>query len=99
MQQEEGNKMAERKPRQLSFNEISEEWKGMPEFVQEKQKPYRTLKVNFRNEQDFLEFLTLIGREEMKETVRSIWYPKLERGEHSNLRWVDADDEVHNVLG
>ena len=77
--------------KQLDFGEISEEWKGMPEFVQEKQTPYRVLKISFRNEEDFLEFLKLTGLEGMKETVKSAWYPKLERGENSNLRWVDNE--------
>ena len=81
--------MNEKKPRQLKFEEISEEWKGMPEYVQEKVAPYRTLKMNFRNEEDFQEFLKILGLEGMKDTVKSAWYPKLERGEHSNLRYVD----------
>lgn len=91
--------MSEGKAKQLDFSEISEEWKGMPEFVQEKQKPFRTMKMNFRNLEDFQEFCKLVGLEsDLKESVKSAWYPKLERGEHSNLRWVDAEDEVHNVL-
>lgn len=82
------------KPRQLDFSEISAEWQGMPEYVQEKQTPYRTLKMNFRNDEDFKAFCKLVGLDEdLKEAVKSAWYPKLERGEHSNLRWVDADDE------
>jgi hypothetical protein len=77
--------------KQLDFGTVSDEWKGMPEFVQQKQTPYRTLKINFRNEEDFLEFLELTGLAGMKETVKSAWYPKLERGKDSNLRWVDDE--------
>jgi len=86
--------MTEKKEKQLGFDEISEEWKGMPEFVQEKQTPYRVLKMSFRNEQDFEEFLRITGLGGMRDTVKSAWYPKLERGENSNLRWVDADESV-----
>jgi hypothetical protein len=81
------------KPRQLGFDEISEEWKGMPEYVQEKQQPFRTMKINFRNEEDFKAFCKLVGLDtDLKESVKSAWFPKLERGEHSNLRWVDANE-------
>lgn len=87
--------MTKEKARQLGFDEISEEWKGMPEFVQEKQKPYRTMRINFRNQEDFAEFCRLIGLEpDLKESVKSAWFPKLERGADSNLRWVDAEESV-----
>lgn len=86
-----------RKPRQLAFEDISEEWKGMPEYTHKKVKPFRSITVNFRNQEDFDKFCELIG-EELMEKRRSTWYPKLERGADSNLRWVDADDEVHNIL-
>jgi hypothetical protein len=94
------------KPRQLGFDEISEEWKGMPEYVQEKETPFRTLRINFRNQEDLDKFCELLGLEIMDKT-RSAWYPKLERGQYSNLRWVDANEgeidtvtnEVRDVLG
>lgn len=76
--------------KQLSFDAISEEWKGMPEYVQVQEKPYRTLRVNFRNEEDFNEFCKLIGQDLM-EKIKSTWFPKLERGKDSNLRYVDEE--------
>ena len=69
-----------------------EEWKGIPEYVQEKSVPYRTMKINFRNEEDFQEFCRLVGlAEDLKPSVKSAWYPKLERGESSNIRYVDSN--------
>ena len=75
-------------------DDAMKEWKDMPEFVQEKQEPYRSLKINFRNEEDFKEFCKILGYDEdMKPAVKSHWYPKLFRGEHSNLRYVDTFSE------
>lgn len=88
------------KERQLSFQDISEEWKGMPEFVQEKQKPFRTMKINFRNQEDFQEFCRLLGYDEdLKESVKSQWFPKIERGADSNMRYVDEVPDLHTDQG
>lgn len=72
-----------------------EEWKDMPEFVQEKSEPYRTMRINFRNEEDFKAFCKLFGLDEdLKSSVKSAWYPKLERGADSNMRYVDEDFSI-----
>jgi hypothetical protein len=66
--------------------EWQKEWEGMPEFVQEKQKPYQELKIRFRNEQDLQDFAELIGQKLTKKT-KSLWFPKLIRGINSNKRY------------
>lgn len=67
----------------------NEEWKDMPEFVQEAQKPYAKIIVRFDTEEALQEFAALIGQPLTKKT-KSIWHPKLIRGIHSKKRYVDA---------
>lgn len=50
------------------------EWVGMPEFVQEPDKPYQTLTVRFRNEEDVRAFAELIGQR-ITPLTKSIWHP------------------------
>lgn len=51
-----------------------EEWKGMPEFVQEKQKPYSTINVRCETKEDLEDFARLIGQKLTNKT-KSIWHP------------------------
>lgn len=62
-------------------------WKGMPEYEQEDLSPKLTIKVHFRNEQDFHDFEKLIGQKITKYMV--IWHPKAEKRSYANKRWVD----------
>jgi len=55
------------------FNEHPD-WVGMPEFVQEKKEPYKTLIVRFETEQDYNDFAQLIEQKLTKKT-KSIWHP------------------------
>ena len=50
------------------------EWVGMPEFVQEKKEPFKTLIVRFDTEADYKNFETLINQKLTIKT-KSIWYP------------------------
>lgn len=65
-------------------------WVGMPEFRQEDQKPFKTLYVHFRTEDDYKEFADVIGQILTKKT-KSIWHPKNEITKNSLLRWVEDD--------
>lgn len=49
-------------------------WQGMPEFVQDKKEPFKTLTVRFETEQDYLQFQDLIGQRLTAKT-KSIWHP------------------------
>ena len=64
------------------------EWVGMPEFVQEQQKPYSQIICRFENEEDLQEFAQLIGQKLTNKT-KSIWHPQLVRGKHSKKRYVN----------
>jgi len=59
----------------------------MPEFVQEDLSPSRTVKVHFRNDDDFSEFEKLIGQKITK--YNTIWYPEAKPRKVAHLRWVD----------
>jgi len=69
-------------------NPVFDEWKDMPEFVQEKQEPYAKLIIRFETEEDLNDFSKLINQKLNKKT-KSIWHPQLTRGIHSSKRYVD----------
>lgn len=51
-----------------------EEWKDMPEFVQEKQTCYAQIIFRFSCEEDLKKFSDLIGQKLTKKT-KSAWFP------------------------
>lgn len=51
-----------------------EEWKDMPEFVQEKKEPYAQIIFRFESEEDLKNFANLIGQKLTKKT-KSAWFP------------------------
>ena len=69
----------------------TEHWKGMPEYKQDDNGPWKTIKMHFRNEEDFKEFSKLTGNNLSKKT-KSAWYPKLEITKNALLRWIEDDD-------
>jgi hypothetical protein len=50
------------------------EWVGMPEFVQEKKEPFKTLIIRSETESDYKDFENLIGQKLTIKT-KSIWHP------------------------
>jgi hypothetical protein len=64
------------------------EWIDMPEFIQNKQKPYAQINFRFSNEEDLQEFAKLIGQKLTNKT-KSAWHPQLIRGLNSNKRYID----------
>jgi len=52
------------------------EWKGMPEFIQENAKPFKTIKVYLDNKKAVKKFAKLIGQKITDKTT-NIWFPKL----------------------
>ena len=64
------------------------EWKGMPEFVQENLEPYKTIYVHFESRDDMEAFARLIGQS-IGLNTRSIWYPEAEIGHFADRRYID----------
>lgn len=50
------------------------EWKDMPEFVQDKKEPYAKIIIRFDSDEDLQNFAKLIGQKLNKKT-KSIWFP------------------------
>ena len=65
-------------------------WKGMPEFIQEKDVPYKTIQISFRNEEDYQEFAKMVNQN-LTEKTKSIWYPKL-ISDIGLYKWIDEND-------
>ena len=63
------------------------EWRDMPEFVQEEQRPYAQIVFRFVNAEDLQAFAKLIGQPLTRRT-RSAWHPPLQRGANGRKRWV-----------
>jgi len=79
----------------MSNNEEKEwkkEWVGMPEFVQEKQKPYAMINFRFESEEDLQEFAKLIGQKLTNKT-KSAWYPFKSHWGDTIKRWVNETDD------
>jgi len=66
-------------------------WKGMPEFDQENNPPYKKLIISFRSKEDYDEFAKLVDQA-LTEKTKSIWYPKLDRDANRLLRWIEEND-------
>ena len=65
-----------------------EEWKDMPEFVQNKRDEYATINVRFENKEDMDKFSELVGIKVTKNTL-GIWFPKRVGESSSGLVYKD----------
>jgi hypothetical protein len=69
-------------------NPIFDEWKHMPEFIQEKQEPYAKIIIRFETKEHLEEFAKLINQK-LTQKTKSIWHPELQRGTNSAKRYVN----------
>lgn len=69
-------------------DKYSEEWKGMPEFVQEDLRPYRVINVRFKCEEDVKEFERLMSQT-ITPKQKTLWFPYAEPRRTAHLRYVD----------
>lgn len=74
------------------FENWADEWKGMPEFVQEDLAPKKSLIVHFASNADMAAFAKLVGQR-IGHRTQSIWYPEAEIGHFADKRYADAPDE------
>ena len=68
------------------------EWQNMPEYLQEDQKPYRTLYIHFTCKEDVEDFENKIGQK-IYPVEKSYWHPKQQPRIASNKRYIDEEDE------
>lgn len=75
------------------LNDRNKLWVGMPEFVQEEKKTFKTIYLHFRNEEDFKEFVkkykSLDSDQTITDKTKSMWYPHLDKDENSLKRWFE----------
>lgn len=75
----------------FNIDELSnwkEEWKDMPEFVQEDLEAFKSVIVNFETREDMIAFLKLVGQT-ITNNTKSIWYPKMTYERILNKAYVD----------
>ena len=60
-------------------NEWQKEWKGMPEFVSERNKPYQKISISFETPEDVKRFAEITGIPITPRTDRG-WYPPKKKG-------------------
>ena len=65
-----------------------DEWKNMPEFVQEKQEPHAKIIVRFENNEDLQKFSELIGQK-LPNKTKSIWFPFKSHWGGNKDFWID----------
>lgn len=65
-------------------------WKGMPEYTQEHNHPFRTITMKFRTKEHFKDFSKRIGQD-LSDKTKSIWHPKLYITKNMLLRWIQPE--------
>lgn len=73
---------------QTEDKEWKKHWINMPEYSQEKNTPYKSLIVHFRNAEDYTEFQKKLDQI-MTIKTKSIWYPELDKDQNSLKRWIE----------
>ena len=64
------------------------EWKNMPEYVQEDLTPFRVINVRFRNAEDVALFEKLM-EQKITEKQKTLWFPYAEPRRASLFRYAD----------
>jgi len=62
------------KQEKLFIDDKFPEWVGMPEFIQEKQEPFKKLIIRFETQKDYEQFSKII-EQKLTTKTKSIWYP------------------------
>ena len=69
-----------------------EHWRGMPEFKQEHNGPYRQVIVSLEDEQAVKDFFKLIGQSYTDKT-KSVWFPDRAINRVTDLFWFGGEDK------
>ena len=69
-----------------------EHWRGMPEFKQDDNGPYRQVIVSLEDEAAVEAFFKLIGQTYTDKT-KSVWFPERPISHVTDLFWYGKDDE------
>lgn len=66
-------------------------WDGMPEYNNVQIKPYKSVKVHFRNKEDYERFAALMEQDMTEKTIY-IWYPEKENNNKRFAFYIDEED-------
>lgn len=69
-----------------SGNDPSEHWVGMPDFEQERQRPFSQVTIRFEDEEAMNSFAELIGQKLTPKT-KSLWFPERGKSDVGLFRW------------
>ena len=69
-----------------------EHWRGMPEFKQQDNGPYRQVIVSLEDEQAAKDFFKLIGQTDTGKT-KSVWFPDRATNHVTDLFWFSENQE------
>jgi len=73
-------------------NYYRDQWKNMPEFIQDKQEIFKELIIKFPKKEDFEDFQKQLNRT-ISIKNKSIWYPGIPiESRNCNLGWVDSNE-------
>lgn len=77
-----------------------QEWKNMPEFIQNKRKPYAQIIFRFESENDLQDFAKLINQKLTKKT-KSAWHPFKSHWGAVKKAYVEETkiSDIHNLEG
>ena len=67
--------------------EWEEEWEGMTEFDHKNLQPKKSIIVHFRSDEDFNNFIKLIGQR-LTEKTKSVWYPEVTIETYMDKRYI-----------
>lgn len=70
------------------FTIWKQEWKDMPEFVQEEIKAFKKITVHFIDDKDVEDFGRLVEHNITSET-KGFWYPEISIDTYMDKRWID----------
>jgi hypothetical protein len=71
--------------------EWREHWKQMPEFSNEDNGAFKSLLMNFENEDDYKDFLKLINQKKLTLKTKSTWHPQKPKSNNYLYRWIEVD--------
>ncbi len=71
-------------------NKWQEEWKDMPEFIQEDLTSHRKMVIHFRNDEDVKKFAELLGQK-ITPKQPSLWFPEMPPRRYAHLRSVENE--------
>lgn len=88
-------KLGKAAAKQTSQRDVSwkAHWVNLPEYEQERLLPHKMLVVYLDDDETVRSRLAEVLEQRITSKTKSVWYPELQRGKHSHLRWVDRSGE------